>query len=148
MPDQHKLTREEHKAAVVKFTQELTDHPAGQCWQRLRVKLILIDSASSVKAVSGGDVMSDDESAGLDGKLTPSPSMASAWGCAQRTAALIGVVSQRSCAATGFIRAAPYKLENREAMLAVTVTKRPTVTYRSGWMATAPPKVICGRSEK
>ena len=37
MPDQHKLTREEHKAAVVKFTQELTDHPAGQCWQRLRV---------------------------------------------------------------------------------------------------------------
>ena len=43
MPDQHKLTREEHKAAVVKFTQELTDHPAGQCWQRLRVKLILIE---------------------------------------------------------------------------------------------------------
>ena len=30
--------------------------------------------------------------------------------------------------------------KNREAMLAVTVTKRPTVTYRSGWMATAPPK--------
>jgi hypothetical protein len=25
MPDQHKLTREEHRAAVVKFTQELTD---------------------------------------------------------------------------------------------------------------------------
>ena len=44
--------------------------------------------------------------------------------------------------------AAPYKLENKEAMLAVTVTKRPTVTCRSGWMATAPPKVICGRSEK
>jgi hypothetical protein len=43
MPDQHKLTREEHKVAVVKFTQELTDHPAGQCWQRLRVKLILIE---------------------------------------------------------------------------------------------------------
>jgi len=43
MPDQHKLTREEHRVAVVKFTQELTDHPAGQCWQRLRVKLILIE---------------------------------------------------------------------------------------------------------
>ena len=43
MPDQHKLTREEHKVAVVKFTHELTDHPAGQCWQRLRVKLILIE---------------------------------------------------------------------------------------------------------
>jgi hypothetical protein len=25
MPDQHKLTREEHRVAVVKFTQELTD---------------------------------------------------------------------------------------------------------------------------
>ena len=81
MPDQHKLTREEHKVAVVKFTQELTDHPAGQCWQRLRVSSSS-SAASSVKAVSGGDVMSDDESAGLDGKLTPSPSMASAWGCA------------------------------------------------------------------
>ena len=82
MPDQHKLTREEHKVAVVKFTQELTDHPAGQCWQRLRVKLIPMERRVLVKAVSGGDVMSDDESAGLDGKLTPFPSMASAWGCA------------------------------------------------------------------
>jgi hypothetical protein len=46
----------------------------------LRIKLILIERRVSAKAVSGGDVMSDDESAGLDGKLTPSLSMASAWG--------------------------------------------------------------------
>ena len=65
MPDQHKLTREEHKVAVVKFTQELTDHPAGQCWRRLRINSSSSSAASSVKAVSGGDVMSDDESGGL-----------------------------------------------------------------------------------
>src|SRR6478609_435934 len=73
MPDQHKLTREEHKVAVVKFTQELTDHPAGQCWQRLRVKLILIERRVFGESGLRRDVMSDDESASLDGKLTPSP---------------------------------------------------------------------------
>ena len=82
MPDQHKLTREEHKVAVVKFTQELTATPPANAGSDCVSNSSSSSAASSVKAVSGGDVMSDDESAGLDGKLTLFPSMASAWGCA------------------------------------------------------------------
>ena len=53
-------------------------------------------------------------------------------------------------ASPGFLIAVVYKYVDDQGsylaalityMLAVTVTKRPTVTYRSGWMATAPPKV-------
>jgi hypothetical protein len=64
---------------------------------------------------------------------------------------------QRKSRVAGFLIAVVYKYVDDQGsylaalityMLAVTVTKRPTVTYRSGWMATAPPKVICGRSEK
>ena len=68
MPDQHKLTREEHKAAVVKFTQELTDTQPANAGSDCGSNSSSSSAASSVKAVSGGDVMSDDESAGLDGK--------------------------------------------------------------------------------
>lgn len=82
MPDQHKLTREEHRVAVVKFPQELTDTQPANAGSDCGSNSSSSSAASSVKAVSGGDVMSDDESAGLDGKLTPSPSMASVWGCA------------------------------------------------------------------
>ena len=81
-----------------------------------------------MKAVSGGGVLSDDESAGLDGKLTPFPSMASAWGCAPTHGGLIGVLVRDPERQQVSSEAAPYKLENKEAMLAVTVTKRPTVT--------------------
>jgi len=98
MPDQHKLTREEHRVAVVKFTQELTDHPAGQCWQRLRVKLILIE-----RRVYGKRSQAE----------TSCPTTNRAASAHQRTAALIGVVSQRSCAATGFTRSAAVQAQKQ-----------------------------------
>src|SRR6476620_10060195 len=112
MPDQHKLTREEHKVAVVKFTQELTDHPAGQCWQRLRVKLILVE-----RRVFG--------ESGLRRRRH----------VRRRIGRPLRANARRHCLAL-LVRdpvrqrvsseAAPYKLENKEAMPAVTVTKRPT----------------------
>jgi hypothetical protein len=65
MPDQHKLTREEHRVAVVKFTQELTDTQPANAGSDCGSTTSSSSAASSVKAVSGGDVMSDDESGGL-----------------------------------------------------------------------------------
>jgi hypothetical protein len=43
MPDQHKLTREEHKAAVVKFTQELTDTQPANAGSDCGSNYILIE---------------------------------------------------------------------------------------------------------
>ena len=68
MPDQHKLTREEHTVAVVKFTQELTDTQPANAGSDCGSTTSSSSAASSVKAVSGGDVMSYDQPAGLDGK--------------------------------------------------------------------------------
>ena len=51
---------------------------------------------------------------------------------------MLGIASQDPVQQRFSPEATPSKLENREAMLAVTVTKRPTVAYRSRWMATAP----------
>lgn len=53
---------------MVKFTQELTDTQPANAGSDCGSNSSSSSAAASVKAVSGGDVMSDEESAGLDGK--------------------------------------------------------------------------------